>query len=80
MDFVDSATGTEHRGHGATVRGEQEAETGIARMQNDAAPMGTAPNTINTESGVANTTASGPERTFGTKGEAVNQPGSGTGY
>ncbi|KAI0758383.1 hypothetical protein BC629DRAFT_1598056 [Irpex lacteus] len=34
MDFVDSATGTENRGHGAAVRGQQETAVGVNNMEN----------------------------------------------
>lgn len=34
MDFVDSATGTAHAGHGATVKGQQEAQVGVSNMEN----------------------------------------------
>ncbi|KAI0742171.1 hypothetical protein BC629DRAFT_1599802 [Irpex lacteus] len=34
MDFVDSATGTENRSHGATVRGQQETAVGVNNMEN----------------------------------------------
>jgi hypothetical protein len=33
MDFVDSATGTERRGHDATLRGHDETEVGVANMK-----------------------------------------------
>lgn len=34
MDFVDSATGTDNRGHGAAVRGQQETAVGVNNMEN----------------------------------------------
>ena len=76
MDFVDSATGTAERGHGATVRGEQEAETGVTNMKRGAPPVGTAPSTTTTEGGAATATTTAPEATVGSKGPAVNPPGS----
>ena len=42
MDFVDSALGTEHSGHDATVRGQQQTEAGVASMEGHPA-AGTAP-------------------------------------
>ena len=33
MDFVDSAFGTEHKGHDATVKGQEQTATGVANME-----------------------------------------------
>ena len=90
MDFVDSATGTAQRGHGATVKGEAEAQAGIANMENRGPPVGTAPNNVNVgtggvgaSTGTAGTTnmnagSAAPGAGFGTKGDLP--PGSSTGY
>lgn len=57
MDFVNSATGTENRGHGAAVRGQQETAVGV-NMENSryacTSGLGT---TGYGSSGVAGTTA-----------------------
>ena len=42
MDFVDSAFGTEHKGHGATMKGQQQTAKGVANMEGHY-PAGTAP-------------------------------------
>ncbi|KAI0742167.1 hypothetical protein BC629DRAFT_1445644 [Irpex lacteus] len=34
MDFMDAATGTENRGHGAAVRGQQETAVGVNNIEN----------------------------------------------
>ena len=75
MDFVDSATGTAQRGHGAAVRGAQETDVGVANMESRA-PAATA---------TAPATAAGPGATggtVGTKGSAPPPvpPGSSTGF
>ena len=80
MDFVDSATGTEHRGHGATEKGELEAQTGIANMHNGAPQVGTAPNATTTTGGTATTTTTAPAATTGAASGGVVPPGSSTGY
>lgn len=91
MDFVDEATGTAKRGHGATARGEAEAQQGIANMEGRAPPVGTAPAAGTTTSTSASTAAptgaamgsgttggAAPGQAFGTKGSLP--PGSSTGY
>lgn len=70
MDFVDSATGTAGRGQGATMKGRQETETGVANMEGRA-PMG---------SGVAATTATAPATTTAAPGSTTtgsNAPNTG---
>lgn len=69
MDFVDSATGTAGRGQGATMKGHQETETGVANM-GGRAPMG---------SGVAATTATAPATTTAAPGTTTgtNAPNTG---
>jgi len=71
MDFVDSATGTEHKGRGAAVQGQREAETGVANMegrppQHMAGP-GTAPTTTQTapSATAASTATTAPAATAG---------------
>lgn len=88
MDFVDSATGTAQTGHGAAVKGDQEMETGMANMENRAAPVGAAPNGVAPGAGVGTgagaaaatnaTGATGPGVTGGSTG--TYPPGSSTGY
>lgn len=58
MDFVNSATGTENRGHGAAVRGQQETAVGVNNMENGRyACTGGVGTTGHGSSGVAGTTA-----------------------
>ncbi|KAI0789052.1 hypothetical protein BC629DRAFT_1440220 [Irpex lacteus] len=61
MDFVDSATGTENRGHGAAVCGQQETAVGVSNMENGrhtgTAGVGTTGATAYGSSGIAGTTA-----------------------
>jgi hypothetical protein len=79
MDFVDSATGTEQRGHNATTRGEMEAQSGLANMRGGAPPVGTAPNTATTNTTAPTATSTAPAATAGSTGSAV-PPGSSVGY
>ncbi|KAI0731898.1 hypothetical protein BC629DRAFT_1601308 [Irpex lacteus] len=61
MDFVDSATGTENRGHGAAVRGQQETAVGVNNMENGrhagSGGVGTGTTGVHREPNFAATTA-----------------------
>ncbi|KAI0696603.1 hypothetical protein BC835DRAFT_1341517 [Cytidiella melzeri] len=67
MDFVDSATGTERRGHGATVNGQRETEIGVSNMEqrqpNAAATRSTATPTSTAQTAVPAGSATGPAST-----------------
>lgn len=57
MDFVDSAFGTERKGHGATEAGQQQTATGVANMEGHY-PAGTAP--VDATAAATHTTTAAP--------------------
>ncbi|KAI0789039.1 hypothetical protein BC629DRAFT_1593516 [Irpex lacteus] len=78
MDFVDSATGTENRGHGAAVRGQQETAVGVNNMENSSSRH-TGTGTTRYESGGVTGTTATTTSTAPTPVGNVNATGGGAG-
>ena len=87
MDFVDSATGTAHAGHGATVHGQQEAQVGVANMEGSTGtsgatgPVGAGAGMAGTAPGTAPTAPSTTQTAApAMPSERKYPPGSSTGF